>query len=67
MLQNASYMFFFLKKETKQNKRLQKKKTSLFRQESNPRPSTWKGNALSIVSRRPYVKLILLTFLWPQD
>ena len=50
MLQNASYM---LKKKTKQNKtkRLRKKEKILTRRESNPRPSTCKGNVLSIAPR----------------
>ena len=43
MLQNASYMFFLKKK---QNKMTTKK--SVMQQESNPGPSTSKGNALSI-------------------
>ena len=46
MLQNASKMFFFLKEQNKTG--LQKKEKSLNRRESNPRPSTFKGNALSI-------------------
>ena len=53
MLQNASYMFFFFKKKqnkTKQND-YEKKENSLTRQEANPRPSTCKGNALSIAPR----------------
>ena len=49
MLQNASYMFF-LKKDTKQNKTTTKKKSPT-REESNPGPSTWKGNALTIAPR----------------
>ena len=39
-----------LQNKTKQNE-YEKKKTSLTRQESNPSPSTWKGNALSIAPR----------------
>ena len=50
MLQNASYMCLF-KKETKQNKKTTKKKKSLTRLESNRRPSTRQGNALSIAPR----------------
>jgi len=49
MLQNASYVFF--KKKQIKTKRLRKKEKSLTRQESNWRPSTCKGNALSIASR----------------
>ena len=49
MLQNASYVFF--KKKQIKTKRLRKKEKSLTRQESNSRPSTCKGNALSIASR----------------
>ena len=50
MLQNASYMFVFKKKQNK-TKRLREKESSLTRQESNRRPSTWKGNALPIAPR----------------
>ena len=50
MLQNVSYMLFFKRNKTKQND-YEKKEKSLIRQESNPRPSTCKGNALSIASR----------------
>ena len=53
MLQNAFYLFSFFVKETKQNKtkRLRKKESRLTRQDSNPRPSTRKGNLLSIAPR----------------
>ena len=44
MLQNASYMFF-LKEQNKTTNDYEKKKKSITRQESNPRPSTWNGNA----------------------
>ena len=54
MLQNASYMFF-LKKTQNKTKRLQKKEKSLTGQESNLRPSTCKGNALSIAPRNQSV------------
>ena len=50
MLKNASYI---LKK--KQNQTSTKKEKSLNRQESKPRPSTCKSNALSIApSNRSY-------------
>ena len=47
MLQNASYIFCLKKKENK----TKTKKKSLTRKKSNPRPSTCKGNALSIALR----------------
>ena len=60
MLENASYMFF-LKKKPKQNKITTKK--SLTRQESNLRPSTCKGNALSIAPHNQSVcQLLYLHF-----
>ena len=51
MLQNASYML--KKNETKQNKtkRLRKKEKILTGRKSNPRPSTCKGNVLTIAPR----------------
>ena len=55
MLQNASYMFFFLFCFVlfffKGTKRLRKKENSITRQELNPKPSTCNGNALSIDPR----------------
>ena len=54
MLQNASYMFFFFKKRQNETKRLRKNEKSLTQQESNTKPSTCKGNALSIAPRNHY-------------
>ena len=47
MLQNASYMFFLKRNKTNEND-YENKKKSITWQESNPRPSTSNGNALSI-------------------
>ena len=47
MLQNASYK----KRKQDKTKRLRKKEKSLTRRESNLRPLTCKGNALSIAPR----------------
>ena len=46
MLQNASYVCFFLKRNKTKQKDYEKKEKSLTRLESNLRPSTRKGNPL---------------------
>ena len=62
--------FYKRRNKTKQNEN-EKKEKSVTRQESNPRPSASKGNALSIAPRdHCYYHMsnyLYLTFLCPRD